>query len=57
MMKKRRKIEHCEEKGHELIIVDEHWLSNNSLMATTECQKCKVQFQGLLIREGGIKSD
>ena len=52
---KKRKKEEC--KNHELNIISENWMSNDSLMATTECQKCKIKFQGLLIKEGGIIND
>ena len=36
---------------HELNIVDEHWMSENSLMLTIQCSKCKEEFQGLLIKK------
>jgi len=35
---------------HELILVEEHWMSGG-VMATAECQKCKKKFQGILIKQ------
>jgi len=36
---------------HELNLVDENWMSEDSVMVEVECQKCKVQFQGLLVKQ------
>lgn len=40
--------ENCE---HELILTDEHWMSENSVLVDLECQKCKTKFGGLLVRK------
>ena len=37
---------------HELILNDENWLSESTVMATAECGLCKAQFGGLLIKNG-----
>lgn len=42
----KEKVE-CE---HELNIVEEDWMSEG-VMAKAECQKCKVKFEGLLIKK------
>ncbi len=38
-------------KNHELRWTDEHWMSENSVMATAECGKCKAKFEGLMIKK------
>ncbi len=40
----------CEENEHELILVDEDWMSEG-VMATAECGKCKTKFRGILIKQ------
>lgn len=35
---------------HELILIDENWMSEDSLLITTECQKCKNKYKGLLLK-------
>ncbi len=40
--------ENCE---HELNLVDENWMSEQTVMATAECQKCKAKFEGLMIKQ------
>lgn len=39
----------CEE--HELNIISENWMSEDSVMISLECQKCKAQFEGLVIKQ------
>jgi len=39
------------ECGHELILVDENWMSDQTVMAKVECQKCEAKFEGLLIKK------
>ncbi len=36
---------------HELILNDENWMSEQSVMVDAECQKCKKKFRGLLIEQ------
>ena len=43
------KIMECED--HELQIVDENWIGENSLMVIAECQKCQSKFRGLMIKD------
>ena len=38
-------------KNHELNIILENWMSENSLMIIAECQKCKSKFRGLMIKD------
>ena len=42
------KMDICE---HELSLVDENWISENSVMATAKCQKCGAEFEGLMIKK------
>ena len=42
------KENNCE---HELILIDENWIGENSVMAISECQKCKSKFRGLMIKD------
>ena len=45
--------EEMEEKNceHELNLIFENWMSENSVMVTIECQKCKDEFRGLMIKK------
>ena len=36
---------------HEFILNSEEWMSEQSVMATAECQKCKAKFRGLMIKQ------
>ena len=47
-MKNETKEIYCE---HELVLTDENWLGEYSLMAICECQKCKLKFRGLMIKD------
>jgi len=50
LLKKNMKTkEEC--KNHELNIISENWMSEQSVMVETECQKCKLKFEGLLIEK------
>ena len=35
---------------HELILTDENWLGEETLMVELECQKCKTKFRGLVVK-------
>ena len=43
-----KKTKDCE---HELNIVDENWMSEQTVMIDLECQKCKAKFRGLMIEQ------
>ena len=36
---------------HELNLVDENWMSENSVMVTAKCDVCKSKFRGLLVKD------
>jgi len=36
---------------HELILNDEHWVSQICVMVQAECQKCKTKFRGSLFED------
>lgn len=38
-------------KEHELNIISENWMSEQSVMVTLKCQKCMAKFEGLLIKQ------
>ena len=38
-------------KNHELNIILENWIGENSVMVMAECQKCKSKFRGLMIKD------
>ena len=35
---------------HELTLVDENWMSQETVLVTAECGKCKKKFGGLLTK-------
>lgn len=39
-----------QECEHELDLTDLHWMSDNTVMVTATCDKCKQQFRGMLIK-------
>lgn len=36
---------------HELILIGEDWIGEQSVMVDLECQKCKKRFGGLIIEK------
>jgi len=39
--------ETCE---HELNLIEEHWMSDQTTMITAKCNKCKSEFRGLITK-------